>query len=78
MWAARYGHEGCVAVLLTAGAEVTQEPLTSTRVDRHSCRQRCRLLSRWRRRRPLVLVREQRVAVMDGAMARKVCKHVEV
>ena len=32
---------------------------------------------RWRRRRALALVREQRLAARDEAMARKVRKHVE-
>ena len=87
--AANRRSESCMSLLMQAGAELRQEQLTGC-VD--SLGQQVNMpelltqhhmamlqgSSRWRRRRPLALVRELRVAAKDEAMARKVWKHCEV
>ena len=84
--AANWRRESCVSLLMQAGAELTQEQLTGCvnsegqqvnmpeRLSQHHMAM-LQGSSRWRRRRPLALAREQRVAAMDGALARKVWKH---
>ena len=83
--AAMRGHEACVSQLLCMGAAMPQPHLASAlssvlRSENARATTTAAIQGefRWRRRRPLALVREQRVAARDEALARKVWKHVEV
>ena len=88
--AVSHGHAGCASQLLHQGAAMRKgsrvKGLSSALASCHRqapssvgvVRAVIQAESRWRRRRPLALVREQRVAAKDEAMARRVWNHVEV
>ena len=81
--AARQGHAACVSLLLQAGAKLggaaTNDGSTPlARARRYGHATVVAILqgtSRWRRRRALALIREQREAGSDWRKARKVWKH---
>ena len=78
MWAAMTGHKACVSLLLAAGADVEAANrdggtalMLAARYGQAACVALLQGAARWRRRRPLALIREQRRAVRDAGLVHK-------